>query len=259
MVLFRKLIEVGEGRWYNQSKKFERLDLVMKIWGHYESVKIQGSQRTAEVYVPTFLNYGTLPFLVFITPFAIIISSGDGFEVMKTPIVLLFTLATSSLSFLFILGTVKATHNLRRILKGELIARTGELYVVSKMSYGIRGRLYCYRFAIRDHSTKNGYPEVIYEMSQSLYEKFCAQGGNRSVFHAYFVEFAVLPPEGSSEFRLWNASSKLRKGAQSSSRENIEHYAKLPISCAEVVEIFYIRELSYICKTGNAFLFSRVQ
>ena len=230
----------------------------MKIWGHYESVKIQGSQRTAEVYVPTFLNYGTLPFLVFITPFAIIISSGDGFEVMKTPIVLLFTLATSSLSFLFILGTVKATHNLKRILKGELIARTGELYVVSKMSYGIRGRLYCYRFAIRDHSTKNGYTEVIYEMSQSLYEKFCAQGGNRSVSHAYFVEFAVLPPEGSSEFRLWNASSKLRKGAQSSSRENIEHYAKLPISCAEVVEIFYIRELSYICKTDNDLLFSRV-
>ena len=123
---------------------------------------------------------------------------------------------------------------------------------------GRLGGLYCYRFAIRDHSTKNGYPEVIYEMSQSLYEKFCAQGGNRSVFHAYFVEFAVLPPEGSSEFRLWNASSKLRKGAQSSSRENIEHYAKLPISCAEVVEIFYIRELSYICKTDNDLLFSRV-
>lgn len=214
--------------------------------------------RTAEVYVPTFLNYGTLPFLVFITPFAIISSSKEGFEAMKTPIVLLFTLATSSLSFLCILGIIKAKHNLKRILKGELIARTGELYVVSKMSYGIRGKLYCYRFAIRNHSTKNGYPEIIYEMHQRLYEKFCNQRGNQSVSRAYLVEFAVLPPEFSSEFRFWNASSKLRKGAQSSSRENIEHYAKLPISCAEVVEIFYVRELSYICKTDNDLLFSRV-
>ena len=92
-------------------------------------------------------------------------------------------------------------------------------------------------------------------MHQRLYEKFCNQRGNQSVSRAYLVEFAVLPPEFSSEFRFWNASSKLRKGAQSSSRENIEHYAKLPISCAEVVEIFYVRELSYICKTDNDLLF----
>lgn len=249
---------MGEGRWYNQSKKFERLDLVMKIWGHYESVKIQGSQRTAEVYVPTLLNYGTLPLLFFILPFAIIISGKEDLEAMKSPFVLLFTLASFGLSFISIYATIKIKRDLKRILNGELIARTGELYIVSSVLYAVRGHLCRYRFAIRDHSTKNGYPEVIYKMSQSLYEKFCAQGGNRSVSHAYFVEFAVLPPEGSSEFRLWNASSKLRKGAQSSSRENIEHYAKLPISCAEVVEIFYVRELSYICKTDNDLLFSRV-
>ena len=97
MVLFRKLIEVGEGRWYNQSKKFERLDLVMKIWGHYESVKIQGSPRTAEVYVPTILNDGTLPLLFFILPFAIIISGKEDLEAMKSPLVLLFTLASFGL------------------------------------------------------------------------------------------------------------------------------------------------------------------
>lgn len=249
---------MGEGRWYNQSKKFERLDLVMKIWGHYESVKIQGSQRTAEVYVPTFLNYGTLPFFFFIAPFAIIHSSGEGLEAMESPLFLLFTLSLFGLSFMSIYAIIKIKRNLRRILNGELIIRTGELYIVSSWLYGVRDNSCYYRFAIRNHSTKNGYPEVIYEMPQKLYKKFCVQGGNRSVSHAYFVEFAVLPPEGSSEFRLWNASSKLRKGAQSSSRENIEHYAKLPISCAEVVEIFYIRELSYICKTDNDLLFSRV-
>ena len=31
------------------------------------AVKIQGSQRTAEVYVPTMLNYGTLPLLFLLT------------------------------------------------------------------------------------------------------------------------------------------------------------------------------------------------
>ena len=230
----------------------------MKIWGHYESVKIQGSQRTAEVYVPTMLNYGTLPLLFFILPFAIIISGKGDLESMKSPFVLLFTLASFGLSFISIYATIKIKRDLKRILNGELIARTGELYIVSSVLYNVRGHLCRYRFAIRNRNTKNSYPEVIYEMSQSLYEKFCAQIGSQSVFHAYLVEFAVLPPECSSEFRLWDASSKLRKRAKSSSHENIEYFAKLPISCAEVVEIFYVRELSYICKTDNDLLFSRV-
>lgn len=230
----------------------------MKIWGHYESVKIQGSQRTAEVYVPTMLNYGKLPFLFFIVPFAILHSSGEGLEEMASPLFLLFTLASFGLSFMSIYAIIKIKRDLKRILNGELIARTGELYIVSSRLYGVRDKACYYRFAIRDRSTKNGYPEVIYEMPQRLYKKFCAQGGNQTVSHAYFVEFAVLPPERSSEFRLWDASSKLRKRAKSSSREDIEHFAKLPISCAEVVEIFYVRELSYICKTDNDLLFSRV-
>jgi len=183
----------------------------MKIWGHYESVKIQGSQRTAEVYVPTMLNYGTLPLLFFILPFAIIISGKGDLESMKSPFVLLFTLASFGLSFISIYATIKIKRDLKRILNGELIARTGELYIVSSVLYNVRGHLCRYRFAIRNRNTKNSYPEVIYEMSQSLYEKFCAQIGSQSVFQAYLVEFAVLPPECSSEFRLWDASSKLRK------------------------------------------------
>lgn len=170
----------------------------------------------------------------------------------------LLSLACFGLSFMSIYAIIKIKRNLKRILNGELILRTGELYIVSSRLYGVRDKSCYYRFAIRNHSTKNGYPEVIYEMPQRLYKKFCAQGGNQSVFHAYLVEFAVLPPECSSEFRLWDASSKLRKRAKSSSHENIEYFAKLPISCAEVVEIFYVRELSYICKTDNDLLFSRV-
>ena len=233
--------------------------ILIKIWGHYETVKIQGTQRTAEVYVPTLLNYGSLPFLFFIIPFAMIISSKEGrLEAMTSPLFLLFALANFSLSFLCIYGNIRIKQYLKRILNGELIARTGELYVVSSVVYAVRGNLCHYRFAIRNHKAKNIYPEVIYEMPQRLYEKFCDQRGSQSVCHAYLVEFAVLPPECSSEFRFWNASSKLRKGAQSSSHGNIEYYAKLPISCSEVVEIFYIQELSYICKTDNDFLFSRV-
>ena len=92
----------------------------MKIWGHYESVKIQGSQRTAEVYVPTLLNYGTLPLLFFILPFAIIISGKGDLEAMKSPFVLLFTLAFFGLSFISIYATIKIKRDLKRILKHRL-------------------------------------------------------------------------------------------------------------------------------------------
>ena len=147
-----------------------------------------------------FLLERKIPFFFFIVPFAIIHSSGEGLEGMKSPLFLLFTLAPfaspTSISFqkrttqplalttplagstinaekrrlMSIYAIIKIKRNLKRILNGELIIRTGELYIVSSRLYGVRDNSCYYRFAIRNHSTKNGYPEVMYD-SKWYYEK----------------------------------------------------------------------------------------
>lgn len=233
----------------------------MRIWGHYESVKIQGSDRTAEVYIPTWLNYACLPVLFFALPFAVVFSSKESLEsAINSPLVFLFFLVSFILGLMSLYGIHLRIRDQKRVLNGELVARTGELYIVSRIH--VSKSFFHYRFAIRNYKMKSGFYEVIYEMPQMLYNKFVDQcsstGRSLSVCPAYQVEFAILPPLDVPEYRCWDATSKLRKSAQSSVYGNLESYAKLPISCSEVVDIFYIKELPYICKTGNDFLFSRI-
>lgn len=238
--------------------------IFIKIWGHYETVKIQGTQRTTEVFIPSLLNSSCLPFFVFITPFLIFHSSEEGLEEWKSPSHILIILGFFILGLMCLSATFKERKNYKRIQNGGLVSRTGELYCVS----GFKNTIHSskpneFRFAVRNYKGSSTFPEEIYEMSRKLYEKFLEQYQIKenticSDLHSYLVEYIVLPPLDVPEFSCWTASSKLRKSTQAFFLYKVaEHYGKLPISRSDVIEIFYIKELPNRCEAGYDFLFSR--
>ena len=238
--------------------------IFIKIWGHYETVKMQGTQRTTEVFIPSLLNSSCFPLGVFIMPFLIFLSGGEALEEWKSPGHILILLGFFAFGLLCVYGTYKVRKDYKRIQNGELVARTGELYFVSGMRSRISsGRPDVFRFAVRNYRGSSTFPEEIYEMPRKIYEKFLAQYQIKedtiySDLHSYLVEYIVLPPLDVPEFRCWTTSSKLRKSIQAISPDEVaEHYGKLPISRSDVIEIFYIKELPNRCEVGYDFLFSR--
>lgn len=237
----------------------------MKIWGHYETVKIQGTQRTTEVFIPSILNLSCFPLGVFIMPFLMFLSSGEGPEEWKSPGHILIILGFFAFGLLCVYATFKRRKDYKRIQNGELVSRTGELYCVSGMRLSISsgGRPDRFRFAVRNYRGSSTFPEEIYEMPRKLYEKFLSQYQieENTIYdnlHSYLVEYVVLPPLDVPEFRCWTTSSKLQKHTNAFFFYKVaEHYGKLPISLSKVIENFYIKELPNRCKVGNDFLFSR--
>lgn len=237
----------------------------MKIWGHYETVKIQGTQRTTEVFIPSLPNLSCFPLGCFIMPFLMIYSSGEGLEEWKSPSNILIILGFFAFGLLCVSAEFKRRKDYKRIQNGKLVSRTGELYFVSGMSTSIHsgGKPDKFRFAVRNYRGSSTFPEEIYEMPRKLYEKFLEQyqikeNTKYSNLHSYLVEYVVLPPLDVPEFRCWTTSSKLQKHTQAFFPYKVaEHYGKLPISRSDVIEIFYIKELSNRCEAGYDFLFSR--
>ena len=238
--------------------------IFIKIWGHYETVKIQGTQRTTEVFIPSLLNLSCFPLGCFIMPFLIFHSSGEGLEKWKSPSHILIILGFFLFGSLCLFAAFKRRKNYTRMQNGELVSRTGELYCVS----GIRLRISstkpdAFRFAVRNYRGSNTFPEEIYEMPPKLYRRFLEQyqieeNTIYSDLRSYLVEYVVLPPLDVPEFRCWTTSSKLQKHTQAFFLYKVaERYGKLPISRSWVIEIFYIKELPNRCEAGYDFLFSR--
>ena len=144
--------------------------IFIKIWGHYETVKIQGTQRTTEVFIPSLLNSSCFPLFVFIMPFLIFHSSGEGLEEWKSPSHILIILGFFAFGLLCIYAEFKWRKDYKRIQNGELVSRTGELYCVSGMSRSISSRSPDqFRFAVRNYRGSSTFPEEIYKMPRKLY------------------------------------------------------------------------------------------
>ena len=155
--------------------------IFIKIWGHYETVKIQGTQRTTKVFIPSLLNSSCFPLGVFIMPFLMFLSGGEALEEWKSPGHILILLGFFAFGLLCVYGTNKVRKDYKRIQNGESVARTGELYFVSGMRRSISsGRPDVFRFAVRN-----------YRGSSTFRKKFmkCPARFMRSFLHSTKVQF----------------------------------------------------------------------
>lgn len=230
---------------------------MMKRLGHYQSVPISNSKRTVKIYVPHFVEKIFPP--VIITGLFLLGFYSTGEKILSTkPTVLFgFFLFPALLDFFYISYRITSDKNTKRMINGELISKTGELYEISKWSTDPKGVRAFYRFAIKGYDLTGEFFDEIYEMPTVLYNKHINRYTNAHGVRkrnccsgfAYLVEVVFLPPLKTPEFSYLEPSSKLRKP----NHNNIN----LPISKSEVVEIFYKKKLSYDCKIGDDALFAR--
>ena len=204
----------------------------MSIWGHYEKISVQGSKRKAKIFIPSLLNSALPPLIFFAIPIAGTLSSSDkGRSLLASP----WSRALGAVFFLFFLAIglmgvwagICEQRDVKRMRNGELVLRSGELFILSRAP-STRYR-HGYRFAIRNRQEKGAVE--IYEMPEKLYQQFCARcwGGR---YHArslreesrlfygmdprvYRVDLVVLPPGGAvrrdAENRWWGLAGERRE------------------------------------------------
>ena len=138
--------------------------------------------------------------------------------------------------------------DVKRMRNGELVLRSGELFILSRAP-STRYR-HGYRFAIRNRQEKGAVE--IYEMPEKLYQQFCARccGGR---YHArslreesrlfygmdprvYQVDLVVLSPEKGPAFRLVELSDAMRRIAGGGLPAN---GGKYPVFTGTVADILY--------------------
>lgn len=225
----------------------------MSVWGHYEKMSVQGSKRKAKIFIPSLLHSALPPFVFFVMPIAAMLSTSDkGRSLLYSP----WSIALGVFFFLFFFAVglmgvwagICEQRDARRMRNGELVLRSGELFILSRTST-TRYR-HGYRFAIRN---QQGRGEVeIYEMPEKLYQQFSARcwGGT---YHArslreesrlfyglqprvYQVDLVVLPPEKGPAFRLVELSDHMRRIAGEGSSKNDGKY---PVFTGTVADILY--------------------
>lgn len=225
----------------------------MSIWGHYEKISVQGSKRKAKIFIPSLLNSALPPLIFFAIPIAGTLSSSDkGRSLLASP----WSMALGAVFFLFFFAIgltgvwagICEQRDVKRMRNGELVLRSGELFILSRAP-STRYR-HGYRFAIRNRQEKGAVE--IYEMPEKLYQQFCARcwGGR---YHArslreesrlfygmdprvYQVDLVVLPPEKGSAFRLVELSDAMRRIAGGGLPAN---GGKYPVFTGTVADILY--------------------
>lgn len=223
----------------------------MSIWGHYEKMSVQGSKRKAKIFVPSLLDTALPPLVFFAIPIAAMLSGSDeGSPTLYSPwsvaLTAFFFLLFFAVGLMGVWAGICERRDVKRMRKGELVLRSGELFILSRAPT-TRYRHGC-RFAIRD---RQGSVEI-YEMPEKLYQQFSARcwGGT---YHArslreesrlfygldprvYQVDLVVLPPEKGPAFRLVELSDAMRRIAGEGSPENDGKY---PVFTGTVADILY--------------------
>jgi len=125
----------------------------VSIWGYYEKLSVQGTKRKAKIYIPSLLQSALPPFVFFALPIAGTLSGSDkGRSLLVSP----WSMALTAVFFLFffaigLMGVwagVCEQRDVKRMRSGELVLRSGELFILSRTST-IRYH-HDYRFAIRN-------------------------------------------------------------------------------------------------------------
>lgn len=225
----------------------------MSIWGHYEKLSVQGTKRKAKIYIPSLLQSALPPFVFFALPIAGTLSGSDkGRSLLASPgsmvLTAVFFLFFFAIGLMGVWAGVCEQRDVKRMRSGELVLRSGELFILSRTPT-TRYR-HGYRFAIRN---RQGRGEVeIYEMPEKLYQQFCARcwGGTYHVrstreesrlFYGlnprvYQMDLVVLPPEKGPMFRLVELSDAMRRIAGEGAAVN---GGKYPVFTGTVADILY--------------------
>ena len=216
------------------------------IWVRSEMVPIQGSDRKAKVYVPTF--WGRLAPWVMLVDFIVLMFCSVEVEVPLW--VDLILIVTFFVSMAGIESSSKAlpAKEYQRVLQGELVPRSGELIALNERRVGGIHKTIYYRFLLRHYRKKGGFRDEAYDFPNFLYYQH-PDYNHRDMFRykrqvkvpAYLVEVAVLPPQDKEEFHSDNILSALDLWT-------LSQFNKKPISYAKVVDIVYLEKLNYDCE-----------
>lgn len=225
----------------------------MSLWGHYEKISVQGSKRKVKIFIPSLLHSALPPLVFFAIPIVAMLSGSDeGRPLRYSPwsiaFIAFFFLLFFAVGLMGVWAGICEQRDAKRMRNGELVLRSGELFMLSRM-YSMRYH-HDYRFAIRN---QQGRGEVeIYEMPEKLYQQFSARcwGGTYHVrslreesrlFYGldprvYQVDIVVLPPEKGPAFRLVELSDAMRRIAGEGLPKNDGKY---PVFTGTVVDILY--------------------
>ena len=193
-----------------------------RLFGHWEDVKIQGTDRSYLLYAYHPLDFLLtdslllavwavlfLPFLRSHRPDSTgILIRGIGIIYLPKnpePFVRLF-LAWMAIPMIFCVIPHVIYHNRqRRILRGELISRQGILSEISySQHYSRGGTVRHYRFLLKVPKPHGKFNHEVYELTERQVEEF----GGGQIPRACRVELALLPPKNPNKRKYMGLSGK---------------------------------------------------
>lgn len=217
----------------------------MRLFGHYETVPVRNTRRKVKVYVPSLIKHILISLLIALVPLMIVLSythdMGQIIQELTGGFSMGFSVFMLALALVVFYGNRMFARDTRRMLSGELTARTGVLWAIGQQSRSGPWRL------VIETQDAAGTPlrNEIYNIPETLYKEFMEKRSGS----AWLVELAVLPPLSGPEFSEPAASGE---GAG----PDPMGFGKMPVSRAEVAEIFYLERQPYGCVNDCRSLFS---
>ncbi|MCI8539745.1 MAG: hypothetical protein HFF18_13995 [Oscillospiraceae bacterium] len=228
----------------------------LRLFGHWEDVRIQGTDRTYRIYachpldriltIALILAVWAAVFLFFFCrspkPRGIgVLLRGLGVIYLPAEIgpfirLFLFWMAIPGVPSITVHGLEHWRQ--RRILRGELTARQGVLTKIGYSQYRSRGGITkWYRFLLEaKHPRSRKVVREVYKMPEHLFKEF---EGRRQIPHACRVELVLLPPEKQKEAR----SMAFFDGCIDMLSMRVEHIfylEDLPACCVPVEDLLFV-------------------
>ena len=223
----------------------------MKLFGHYEMVPVRGTHRKATVYVPSLLKHILVSLAIALVPAALPLSRRpapeDLREELLDPWFLGFALVMLLAALVVFWGNRLFARDARRMVSGELVARTGVLWVIGQQPSSSLCRL----VIETQDAAGNPLRSEIYNIPEELYKRHMEKRAKNGRGYAWLVELAILPPLGAPEF----AEPPLPSPKEAPS--DPMGFGEMPLSRAEVADIFYLERQPYGCSPVSSSLFSR--
>ena len=174
----------------------------MSLLGHYETVPVRGTHRKAKIYISSLLKHILVSLAIAFVPFAILLSTRPTPEEVREafldPWFLGFTLVILLIALMVFWTNRRLARDARRMVAGELVARTGVLWTIGQCGGRHPGP---WRLVIETQdAVGNPLRNEIYNISEELYKRHMEKYAEGGRSYAWLVELAVLPPLGVPEF-----------------------------------------------------------
>lgn len=224
----------------------------MRLFGRVETVPVRGSRRRAKVFVPSLIKHVLISLIIALVPLVTVLSYAHDMETILQEVrgrsFIGFSLFMLVLALVVFWGNRMFARDARRMLAGELTARTGVLWAMGQQA-DIRWHSGPCRMAVEiQDAAGNPLRNEIYRIPEELYKEYREKRSGS----AWLVELAVLPPANGPEFS--EERSPLVGGKAFSDPMG---FGEMPVSRSEVAEIFYLERQPYGCVSDRGALFSR--